>query len=118
MLLKHSYLEDRILKTNLINKLLTLPSVSHYQQSVLIVPYFQVDLSHSMELQYFLSLIFLFLLFLLLLVFYNFLFYNQVLLRVFSGSNCMFVSVIFALLFFLHIIGKTLDLVEYFTALI
>ena len=67
ILLKHSYLEDRILKTNLINKLLTLPSVLHYQQSVLIVLYFQVDLSDSMALQYFLSLIFLFFLFLLLL---------------------------------------------------
>ena len=120
ILLKHSYLEDRILKTNLINKLLTLPSVLHYQQSVLIVLYFQVDLSDSMALQYFLSLIFLFFLFLLLLVFHN----NFLILQPGFAAclPCIELYVctcyICSLLFFLHIIRKTLDLVEYFTALI
>ena len=61
-LLKCSYLENRILKTHLTKKLLTLPLDSYYQQSALTVLYFQADLSHSIALQYLFSLFYLFLL--------------------------------------------------------
>ena len=65
-LLKRFYLENRIIQTHLMKKLLTLTWASYYQQSVLIVLYFQVDLSHSEIFQYLLchsSLVLLFTLF-------------------------------------------------------
>ena len=70
--LKRFYLENQIIETHLMKKLLTLTWALYYQQSVLIVLYFQVDLSHSEILQYLLrlsSLVLLFTLFFCYLVF-------------------------------------------------
>ena len=56
LLLQRSYLENWILNTHLIKKLLMLPSASYRQQSALIILYFQLDLSASVVLQLLLSL--------------------------------------------------------------
>ena len=114
-------MENRIVETHLIKDLLTSTSALYSQQSLLIVLYFQFDLSDSDVFQYLLflsSLVLLFTPFFLFGFYYNFIFSIQVWLSVLLGFNCIFVTFTLALFYFSYvIIVETLNQIEYFTAI-